>query len=303
MRRRHERSDAEWARLARRLPPRKPGAPRKDDRLVINGILWKLATGAPWRDLPERYGPWPSVDTRFRRWTRAGVWDRIVAAVQRQTDAAGQLDWRVHCGEAGKLLRRRLKRHQRADPDDRLHQPGRPRPRQQCERLIEGEKPFAAARAGPVGARQRDGRLAWDQQRALMPAAVRHRHSALRAGRARDGRHRVRWQGIGDQPRHAGAAPTAFRRPFQSRRRSPAGGPCASLPGPRTRRRRRWAPRRLRPAAGHRRWAWEPPRRARPAQHALLAPPVQNPAGHPSRLSRLRVCLTVLQVTPRGGVV
>ena len=96
MRRRHELTDAEWARLAPRLPPRKAGKPRKDDRLVINAILWKLATGAPWRDLPKRYGPWPSVYTRFRRWTRAGVWDRIFAAIQRQADAAGELNWELH---------------------------------------------------------------------------------------------------------------------------------------------------------------------------------------------------------------
>ena len=96
MRRRHELTDAEWARLAPLLPRRKAGKRRKDDRLVINGILWKLATGAPWRDVPERYGPWQSVYTRFRRWTRAGVWDRMLAAVQRQADAAGQLDWTVH---------------------------------------------------------------------------------------------------------------------------------------------------------------------------------------------------------------
>ena len=96
MRRRHEVSDAEWARLGPLLPPPKRGRPRKDDRLVVNGILWKLATGVPWRDLPERYGPWQTVYTRFRRWTMAGVWDRIFAAVQRQADAAGQLDWEVH---------------------------------------------------------------------------------------------------------------------------------------------------------------------------------------------------------------
>ena len=96
MRRRHELSDAEWGRLQPLVPPRKPGKRRKDDRLVINGILWKLATGAPWRDLPERYGPWQSVYTRFRRWTVAGVWDQIFAAVQRQADAAGHLDWEVH---------------------------------------------------------------------------------------------------------------------------------------------------------------------------------------------------------------
>ena len=96
MGRRHELTDAEWARLAPLLPPRKAGKRRKDDRLVINGILWKLATGAPWRDVPERFGPWQSVSTRFRRWRRAGVWDGRLAAVQRQADAAGQLDWGVH---------------------------------------------------------------------------------------------------------------------------------------------------------------------------------------------------------------
>ena len=52
MQRRHELTDAQWARLEPLLPPRKPGAPRKDDRLIITGILCKLATGAPWRDLP-----------------------------------------------------------------------------------------------------------------------------------------------------------------------------------------------------------------------------------------------------------
>jgi transposase len=96
MRRRHELSDTEWARIQLLLPPRKPGRPRHDDRRMLNGILWKLATGVPWRDLPERYGPWQTVYTRFRRWTRAGVWDQLLAAVQRQADAAGALDWELH---------------------------------------------------------------------------------------------------------------------------------------------------------------------------------------------------------------
>ena len=68
MGRRHELTEAEWARLAPLLPRRQAGKPRKDDRLVINGILWKLATGAPGGVLPERSGPWQSVDTRYRRW-------------------------------------------------------------------------------------------------------------------------------------------------------------------------------------------------------------------------------------------
>lgn len=93
---RHELSDAEWARLQPLLPPHRPGKPRQDDRRILNGILWRLATGAPWRDLPERYGPWQTVYTRFWRWTRAGVWDQLCAALQRQADARGQIDWAVH---------------------------------------------------------------------------------------------------------------------------------------------------------------------------------------------------------------
>jgi transposase len=95
--RRHELTDEEWARLAPLLPPEQPktGRANKDHRPVVNGILWRLGTGAPWRDLPERYGPWQSVYTRFRRWRLAGVWDRLFAALQRQEDSAGRVDWEV----------------------------------------------------------------------------------------------------------------------------------------------------------------------------------------------------------------
>jgi transposase len=104
--RRHELSDEEWARLAPLLPPEKPktGRANKDHRLIVNGILWHLGTGAPWRDLPERYGPWQSVYTRFRRWRLAGVWDRVFAALQREEDAAGRVDWSVQFVE-GSVVR------------------------------------------------------------------------------------------------------------------------------------------------------------------------------------------------------
>jgi transposase len=62
----------------------------------MNGILWIDRTGAPWRDLPERYGPWRTVASRFYRWQKAGIWDRILEALQRRQDAEGELDWRVH---------------------------------------------------------------------------------------------------------------------------------------------------------------------------------------------------------------
>jgi transposase len=95
---RGELSDAQRERLAGLLPPEKPavGRPNVEHRRILDGILWKLRTGAPWRDLPERYGPWSTVYSRFFRWRRAGVWDRLFGAVLARADAAGELDWDLH---------------------------------------------------------------------------------------------------------------------------------------------------------------------------------------------------------------
>jgi transposase len=95
---RHELTNTQWERLQPLLPPQKPstGRPAADHRRILNGILWLLRTGAPWRDLPERYGPWQTVASRFSRWRKAGIWDRLLAVVQQQADAAGQLDWDLH---------------------------------------------------------------------------------------------------------------------------------------------------------------------------------------------------------------
>ena len=91
---RHELTDEQWAKLAPFLPPQRPatGRPAHDHRTIINGILWVLKTGAPWRDLPERFGSWRTVASRFYRWRRAGIWDRILAALQQ----AGEVDWSLH---------------------------------------------------------------------------------------------------------------------------------------------------------------------------------------------------------------
>jgi transposase len=91
-------TDAQWERLRPLLPPQRPrtGRPAKDHRTVLNGILWILRTGSPWRSLPERYGSWKTVSSRFYRWQRAGVWDHVLAALQRQADAEGRLDWSLH---------------------------------------------------------------------------------------------------------------------------------------------------------------------------------------------------------------
>ncbi len=63
---------------------------------MIDAMLWLSKTGVPWRDLPERYGPWRTVATRFYRWTRSGLWQRILAGLQQVADAEGRLDWSVH---------------------------------------------------------------------------------------------------------------------------------------------------------------------------------------------------------------
>jgi transposase len=91
-------TDKEWERLQPLLPPQKPavGRPAKDHRTIINGILWILRTGAPWRDLPAQYGKWKTVVSRFYRWRIAGVWQHIFAKLQEQADAEGKLDWDKH---------------------------------------------------------------------------------------------------------------------------------------------------------------------------------------------------------------
>ena len=95
---RRELTDEQWGRLAPHLPPQRPptGKPNRDHRTVVEAICWRLRTGAPWRDLPERYGPWQTAYARFRRWQRAGVWERTLAALQTEADAAGELDWALH---------------------------------------------------------------------------------------------------------------------------------------------------------------------------------------------------------------
>jgi transposase len=98
MNRGHELIEKQWQKLKEHLPPQKPetGRPADDHRKIINGILWKLRTGAPWRDIPERYGSWSTIHSRFRRWRDAGVWDRILSELQSEADAEGQVNWSIH---------------------------------------------------------------------------------------------------------------------------------------------------------------------------------------------------------------
>ncbi len=91
-------TDQQWQQLQPLLPLQKPptGRPAKDHRSIINGILWVLRTGAPWRDLPERYGSWPTLASRFYRWHQDGLWDRLLRAVQQQSNIQGKVNWELH---------------------------------------------------------------------------------------------------------------------------------------------------------------------------------------------------------------
>ena len=93
---RGELTDQAWNVIAPLLPQNQQrGGQWRDHRTVINGILWKLRTGAPWRDLPERYGAWQTCADRLYRWRRDGTWDRILAHAQTKSDAVGQVVWEV----------------------------------------------------------------------------------------------------------------------------------------------------------------------------------------------------------------
>nr|WP_157537378.1 IS5 family transposase [Kitasatospora azatica] len=90
-------TDRQWARLEPLLPVgKKAGRPRTWTRQqLIDGIRWRTRAGTPWRDVPERYGPWDRVYDLFRRWQRDGTWKQILEQLQVQADAQGLITWDV----------------------------------------------------------------------------------------------------------------------------------------------------------------------------------------------------------------
>jgi transposase len=92
---RYELNERQWKALEPRLPHQGRGGAWKDHRTILNGILWRLHTGAPWRDVPARYGPWQTVYDRFTRWRRDGTWLRLVQALQAQLSERDELDMEV----------------------------------------------------------------------------------------------------------------------------------------------------------------------------------------------------------------
>jgi transposase len=89
---RHGLTDAQWRRLQRALPKQKSGPEALlGDRLFIEAVLFRAKTGLPWRDLPERFGPWKSVYNRFNNWARKGHWATIFRELQLDVDDTGSI--------------------------------------------------------------------------------------------------------------------------------------------------------------------------------------------------------------------
>jgi transposase len=88
---RYDLSDFEWSVIEPVLPKDRRGRKPQHNRRVLNGIFWVLRTGAPWRDLPERYGPYTTAYNRFNRWRKAGIWDGLMNAVVKAHDGKVQM--------------------------------------------------------------------------------------------------------------------------------------------------------------------------------------------------------------------
>lgn len=90
-------SDVAWDRIEGLLPSSdgRRGRPFRDHRQVIEGIIYRLRTGIAWRDLPSEFGPWQTVWKRHYRFSKDGTWDHVLAQLQAEADAAGEVDWTV----------------------------------------------------------------------------------------------------------------------------------------------------------------------------------------------------------------
>lgn len=95
--RRYELSDVQWDLIADLFPVPKGGRgrPSRPHRDMMNGILWILLSGAAWRDLPERFGPWKTVYDRFRKWQRDGTFDKVLDRLRMKLDEDGLLDFNL----------------------------------------------------------------------------------------------------------------------------------------------------------------------------------------------------------------
>ena len=94
----YELTDEQWRRIQPMLPPEytgKKGRPKKDNRMMVNGMLWMNRSGAQWRQLPKRYGPWQSVYARFAKWRDDGILEYIFSELNQEADTGTKM---IHLG-------------------------------------------------------------------------------------------------------------------------------------------------------------------------------------------------------------
>ena len=121
--------DQMWARVEPVLPSSggRRGRPFRDHRQVIEGVIYRLRTGVPWRDLPEEFGPWQTVWKRHARFSRDGTWDRVPGQLLAEADAAGDLDGAVSVDLAVVRAHQHGATAERTDPQDTGELPARTR--------------------------------------------------------------------------------------------------------------------------------------------------------------------------------
>ena len=101
--RRFELTDEQWKLIEPALPRQRRGGRWNDHRQTLDGMLWVLRCGSPWRDMPERYGSWKTVYSRFRRWTDDGTLDKILARLRARIDRDGLIDWDCWCVDGSNI--------------------------------------------------------------------------------------------------------------------------------------------------------------------------------------------------------
>ena len=120
-----ELTDAQWAVIGPLLPTSagKRGRPFRDTRQVVEGIICRFRTGVPWRDVPDKYGPWQTLWKRHARFSRDGTWERVWHELMARADAEGEIDWMVSADSSSVRVHQHgatAKRHEVVDGDREL---------------------------------------------------------------------------------------------------------------------------------------------------------------------------------------
>jgi transposase len=154
-------TDVEWAVLEPLLPSTNNRCGRwRDHRQVINGILHRLSTGAQWRELPERFGPWKTVHKRHLLWSADGTWERLLQHVQARADAEGDIDWDINVDSTSVRAHHHAAGAPRAAPSAPPGSSGKGAPRRSVRGADEGESaapPGGGGAAGEALGRSRGG--------------------------------------------------------------------------------------------------------------------------------------------------